>query len=55
MLKMIESAMSKRFTWEDSAKKYEDLYYLACCKKKGYDRFVKEYDHKQQLLTHFNK
>ncbi|HSA06571.1 MAG TPA: glycogen synthase GlgA [Candidatus Gastranaerophilales bacterium] len=29
MKKLIANAMQKRFTWENSAKKYEDVYYLA--------------------------
>lgn len=31
--KLIKQAMQKRFTWADSAKKYEELYYLASQKK----------------------
>lgn len=53
MLKMIKTAMEKRFTWETSAKKYEDLYYLACCKKKGYESFKAEFDYKQDFLSNF--
>lgn len=53
MYKMIKNAMSKRFTWETSAKKYEDLYYLSCCKRKGYNSFKSEYDYNQDFLSNF--
>lgn len=33
--RLIKNAMSKRFTWEESARKYEKLYYLAVSKKRG--------------------
>ncbi|OGI01396.1 MAG: glycogen synthase [Candidatus Melainabacteria bacterium GWF2_37_15] len=29
MKKLIQNAMNKRFTWEDAARKYDDVYYLA--------------------------
>ena len=29
MKKLILNAMNKRFTWEDAARKYDDVYYLA--------------------------
>ncbi|HIJ59131.1 MAG TPA: glycogen synthase GlgA [Nitrospirae bacterium] len=33
--KLIQNAISKRFTWDESAKQYEELYYLAVKRKKG--------------------
>lgn len=35
MSEMIKRAMRRRFTWQDSAKHYEDLYYLASKKRLG--------------------
>ena len=35
MKRLIEQAMKKRFTWEESAKKYEEVYNLAIKKRKG--------------------
>ncbi|MCX8070632.1 MAG: glycogen synthase GlgA [Thermodesulfovibrionales bacterium] len=32
---LIKNAMAKRFTWDDSARQYEDLYYLAVKRKRG--------------------
>jgi starch synthase len=37
MRHLIKQAMSKRFTWQDSAKKYEELYYQAVKKRTGKD------------------
>ncbi|HEY6839550.1 MAG TPA: glycogen synthase GlgA [Geobacteraceae bacterium] len=34
-----ENAMAKRFTWEDAAQKYEELYHLAMRKRLGEERF----------------
>lgn len=36
---IIKRAMQKHFTWEDSAKKYEELYLLAVKKRIGEERF----------------
>lgn len=38
---LIRRAMQKRFKWEDTAKKYEELYYLAVRKQMSSDRFKK--------------
>ncbi len=35
MKRMIEQAMAKRFTWEDSAKKYENVYNIAVQRRKA--------------------
>lgn len=35
MQKLIQNAMAKRFTWEDAAKKYDDVYYLAVRKRRN--------------------
>lgn len=39
---LIRRAMRKRFRWEDSAKRYEELYYLAIKKHMGDNRFIKD-------------
>ena len=35
MKKLIQQAMRKRFTWEESAQKYEDVYYLAVRRRRN--------------------
>ncbi len=42
MNKLIQQAMSKRFTWEDSAKKYENLYYRSVEKRLGLDKYKQD-------------
>mgnify|MGYP001040866145 CR=1 FL=1 len=39
---LIRRAMQKRFRWEDSAKRYEELYYLAIKKRMNDNRFRKD-------------
>ena len=46
MQKLVKQAMNKRFTWKDSALKYEKLYYKAVEKRIGKERFENTFDSK---------
>jgi len=50
MNKLIKQAMSKRFTWENSAKEYENLYYQAVERCIGIERF-KAFEIKEKLVS----
>lgn len=47
-LKLKKRAMERRFTWEGSAKKYEELYYLAVRRRIGEANYSKRF--KQELV-----
>ena len=40
---LIRRAMKKRFTWEDAANKYEELYYHAVKRRFGQERFMERF------------
>lgn len=44
MEKLVQTAMSRRFTWEGSAKSYEELYYEAARQRLGNDRFHERFN-----------
>jgi starch synthase len=46
---LIRRAMQKRFRWEDSAKRYEELYYLAVRKRIGGEGFRKKIRNKRNI------
>ena len=43
MAQLIRNAMARRFTWEQAAKKYEELYYQAVAQRLGTEEFTRRF------------